>query len=139
MRIFIVSGILRFLFSAKIHRTKLLSFLYYWKLRSYLYQDGDLENVRPIKEWNIILKSIQRIQSYVLDCQLSNPTIYSYIFRRIPNILTIIHNSSILLLLFFVSSQSFSPSRMNHQRPPSLLERRTKTPWEGTTQKHKTL
>ena len=74
---------LRFLFQPGRLCTKLGFFVYYYLPYCYLHQTQENENVRTIKEGKIILKIALRIWSYVLDFLLSNPIVWSYIFRRI--------------------------------------------------------
>ena len=79
---------LRFLFQTGRLCTKLGFFVYYYLPYCYLHQTQENENVRTIKEGKIILKIALRLWSYVLDFLLSNPIVWSYIFRRIFFFLT---------------------------------------------------
>ena len=83
VRWFNIILVLRFLFQPGRLCTKLGFFVYYYLPYCYLHQTQENENVRTIKEGKIILKIALRIWSYVLDFLLSNPIVWSYIFRRI--------------------------------------------------------
>ena len=100
VRWFNIILVLRFLFQPGRLCTKLGFFVYYYLPYCYLHQTQENENVRTIKEGKIILKIALRIWSYVLDFLLSNPIVWSYIFRRISDFY-IYHHVVIGILMVF--------------------------------------